>query len=286
MLGYLFFDRRILDYILLSTNERLIADGEHLEITMAELKIFFGLLYIGGALCFSKSELTLLWSQKFGMAIFKEKMSFRKFRYILKYLRFKKINIRKSRVEDKFCPIRNIFEMFTSNCIVHCNPHPFLAVDEQLIPIKNRCKLIQYLPAKPDKFGVKIWMMVDCKSKYVFNQNPYLGSFKKELGGNQKLGDYVVKNLAEPILNKGYNISIDNFFTSLNLVHDLPRKNTTIVGTVRNNIKKKCLYESELFQESSKGTLLVSYQHKTNKNVCLLSSFHKSCGTIEKKTKA
>lgn len=49
--------------------------------------------------------------------------------------------------------------------------------------------------------------------------------------------------------------------------------------------KQKSLYKSELFQESTKGTLLVSYQHKVNKNVCPLLSFHKSCGTIEKKQK-
>jgi len=48
-------------------------------------------------------------------------------------------------------------------------------VDEQLLPTKTRCPFIQFMPNKPDKFGIKFWNLVDLKSKYLLNSYPYLG---------------------------------------------------------------------------------------------------------------
>jgi len=39
-------------------------------------------------------------------------------------------------------------------------PNVYVTVDEQLLPCKARCKFIQYMANKPDKFVLKFWMMV------------------------------------------------------------------------------------------------------------------------------
>jgi hypothetical protein len=31
------------------------------------------------------------------------------------------------------------------------------------------------MPNKPDKFGIKFWLLVDVESKYIVNGFPYLG---------------------------------------------------------------------------------------------------------------
>jgi len=41
--------------------------------------------------------------------------------------------------------------------------------------------------------------------------------------------------LMEPYLNKGYNVTCDNFFTSLQLARELAKKRTTLIGTMRAN---------------------------------------------------
>jgi len=42
-------------------------------------------------------------------------------------------------------------------------------------PAKARCRFVQYMANKPDKFGIKFWLAADRKSKYLLNRCPYLG---------------------------------------------------------------------------------------------------------------
>lgn len=50
-----------------------------------------------------------------------------------------------------------------------------IIIDEQLLPCKSRCRFIQYMANKPDKFGIKFWLAPDVNPKYVLNDYPYLG---------------------------------------------------------------------------------------------------------------
>ena len=47
-----------------------------------------------------------------------------------------------------------------------------LTIDEQLFPCKTRCPFIQYMANKPDKFGIKFWLLADAQSKYLCNGKP------------------------------------------------------------------------------------------------------------------
>ena len=68
------------------------------------------------------------------------------------------------------------------------------------------------MPNKPDKYGIKFWVLVDVKSKYVSNIFPYLGAQEKEQRGDTSLAESVVMRLTEGVQGKGYNITCDNFF--------------------------------------------------------------------------
>ena len=133
------------------------------------------------------------------------------------------------------------------------------------------CKFIQYMPNQPDKFGIKFWIYCDVKNKFRINQLPYQGTQDKQGRAGEKLGDYVVKPLRDPFLIKGYNVTVDNFFTSHSLAHYLLTKRTTRVGTVRQSCpflypahkSKKNLHESQFFSDDN-GVLTVSYQIKNS----------------------
>ena len=84
---------------------------------------------------------------------------------------------------------------------------------------------------KPDKFGIKFWMAVDAESHYLVNGFPYLGK-NEHRPQNQSLSEYIVLKLVEPYLNKGRNVTCDNFFTSLKLAKSIKAKKTSIVGTM------------------------------------------------------
>ena len=135
------------------------------------------------------------------------------------------------------------------------------------------------MPNKPDKFGVKMWVLADVKSKYCINYIPCLGSQDKDERGVNPLGYVVVQKLMESYFNLGYNVCTDNFFISAPLANFLLRKKTTIVGTLcptsksvtRDMLKKKELFNSTFYK--SDGKLVVVYQGR-EKKVTPLSTMH------------
>ena len=133
---------------------------------------------------------------------------------------------------------------------------------------------------KPDKFGIKFWMLADSSSKYMCNAMPYLGKDDSR-SANDTLASHVVLKLSEPYLNKGRNVTTDNFFTTNELAKKLKTTKTSMVGTV-NRIRRQIPQEikkmkAELYATpvlENDGNLLVVYQGKRSKKVLLLSTMH------------
>ncbi len=84
------------------------------------------------------------------------------------------ISLRRSK-NDKFCLICEIWDRFVLNSQVSYKPDKYLTIDKQLFPCQSRCSFTQYMPDKPDKFGIKFWLLVDVASKFICNGIPYLG---------------------------------------------------------------------------------------------------------------
>ena len=109
---------------------------------------------------------------------------------IKKFLQFDYKDKRRQRMEnDKLVHIREIFEAFTSNCLCSYSPKWSLPIDKQLFPMKTRCLFIVYIPNKPDKFGMKSWVLTDVSSKYVCNILSYLGALEKEQRNKKPLAE-------------------------------------------------------------------------------------------------
>ena len=138
---------------------------------------------------------------------------------------------------DKFTHIREIFEKFSNNCTTKYTFTFNLTIDEQLMPTKNCCPFVVYILNKPEKFGIKFWLLVEVESKYVVNLRPYLEAQEKERKQGVPLARDVVLRLISPVKSKGYNITTDNFFTSVALAEKLEVIATTVVETVRANSK-------------------------------------------------
>ena len=114
-------------------------------------------------------------------------------------------------------------------------------------------------------------MLVDYETKYVHNILPYLGAIEKETRNGKTLAEDVVLRLTRGLQNKGYNVTMDNFFTSPNLATMLSSRGMTMVGTIRQNrtrvpeeVKNIALnrYDSAFFWNTSHRQLLVRYQAK------------------------
>lgn len=265
--------------------------NETFSLTLMELECFIGLMYIRGAMTASNYPYDMLWSDEFGCDKFKQAMTRNRFREIKKYLRFDVRATRSHRLkENKFALISSVHDRLVENFQRAYIPHQDLCIDEQLFPTKSRCSFTQYISSKPDKFGIKNWILADVETKYCLNVIPYVG---KEEGRTTGLGEHVVMSLMTPFLNKGHNVCMDNFFTSHQLATNLLARSTSLVGTIRGNRReipaaartKVDLYGSQFYQSGQ--VLLVSYQAKKNRQVYLLSTLHRGnvCDKTSKKKK-
>ena len=211
-------------------------------------------------------------------------MSRDRYEKIMKHLRFDDFQRRRqTRETDKFCLISEVWNSFIENCKKYYVPNFDLTIDKQLFPCKTRCPFIQYMANKPDKFVIKFWLLADAQTKYLCNGKPYLGKDPTQSRCTDLPGD-VCLNLLQPYFGKGYNVTTDNYFTSLKLAEELMTKKTTILGTIRKQrrevpnteslMKDKLLHDSQIFSFPSDCSLTV-YKAKKKKIVCILSSTHK-----------
>ena len=105
-----------------------------------------------------------------------------------------------------------------------------------MVPWKGRLSFRQYLPNKPDKFGIKLYQLSESKSGYIcdfevctgkdFDPNPDGDEEDKQLGHsyNVVLGLLRINNL----LDKGYTVYTDNYYSSPTLFDKLRSEDTTV----------------------------------------------------------
>ena len=246
------------------------------KLGMPRLLAFFAILYARGAYEAKNLKLSYLWSDKWGIDFFKKTMSRNDFTEIMRFLRFDRRDERPIKMKnDKFCMISTIWNQFIKNSIRCYNPSANITVDEQLFPTKARCPFTQYMPNKPDKFGIKFWLASDVDSKYIVNALPYLGKDSSRKSG---LGQHVVLKLLKPYYKSHRNVITDSFFTSSELGKELLSKKLFLTGTIRKNRKEIPPLASEqqplhstTFLNTNEQSLTI-YQTKKNKSVLILST--------------
>ena len=253
------------------------------DITLDELDKFIGLVIARAILGQRGLPVKSLWITTWGCSMFNKTLSRRRFKEIMHFLCFHVKSERRQRVIlDKFCLTSSLWKPFIENSQKVYVPSPYITVDEQLLPCKAKCRFIQYMSNKYDKFGIKFRMAVDVETKYFYNSFPYLGKDESR-STSVSLPSYVVTKLMQPILKRGYNVTCDNFFTSLDITLRLAEQKCSIVGTVRQNRRelpqaakrKQQQYETSLFTFTQTAVVtLTLYQCEKQKSVVIMSTLH------------
>ncbi|CAC5366670.1 unnamed protein product [Mytilus coruscus] len=131
--------------------------------------------------------------------------------------------------------IESLMNMFTDSMVSQYIPKRQLSVDEVMVPFKGRLSFQQYMPAKPTKWGIKMWAISEADTGYVSFCEVYSGSINGTAHG---LANRVVKSCIEKanVTGQWYHVYMDNYFTSPTLFTDLfQHYNTEACGTVRLN---------------------------------------------------
>ena len=148
---------------------------------------------------------------------------------------------------DKLYKIWPVLEMVQESFKAHYNLGKNQTVDEAMIGFKGKLSYVQYLPTKPIKCGIKMWMRFDSELAYLHEFDVYLGHEQNSIHG---LAYDVVMKLCQHIAGTNHHLYCDNYFTSILLFTDLFNMKIYASGTIRQNkwgfpgeVKKTTSYE-------------------------------------------
>ena len=136
--------------------------------------------------------------------------------------------------DDKLSKARFLMEFMRRKCLKLFQPFQNVCIDERMVRNKGRYSFRQYIRDKPTKWGMKLWVLADSSTGYTYDFDVYLGKSIATSGFG--LAYDVVMNL-KSIVNYGYYLCFENFYTSVQLVRDLVGKGIRPCGTIIPNRK-------------------------------------------------
>ena len=204
----------------------------------------------------------------YGHEVFHKTMSFIKFKLISKFFHAndkdavpKGYNTHAE--HDRLILVRPLIDYLREKSNALYTPLKNLSLDEATLPWKGNLNIKVYNPLKPNKYGIKIYMLCEALSGYCLNLMVYDGK------GNT-LRD-VIFTLLHRFLGKGYRVFMDNYYNSVKIVEELYANLTHTVGTLRMNrgapdvlrefAKKKQVRDSIMYRIKKKcNTLILCWQ--------------------------
>lgn len=250
-----------------------------IPITAGDLYAFLGVTIAMGVV--RLPEIEHYWRKDgiCNMPWFSSVMSVKRYKEILRYLHLTDNN----NVPDKNAPNykllklggldRKLCDIFPSIYV----PRQELSVDEQMVGTKCRISFIQYMPKKPEKFGLKIWSLCEARTGYCLQFQVYTG---KENVQEKGLTHRVVTDLLKDrYYHKNHHVYFDNFFTTIPLMNDLADNSTYSCGTIRSDRGKFPLSFKDAKLERGESVFVSTGNHlavhwKDKRDVFVTSTIH------------
>ena len=189
-----------------------------------------------------------------------DKISRERYREIARYLHFvdnSTLAPRGTPSYDRLGKVRPLLNFLQARFSAVYNPSRELSVDEAMIKFQGKSSLKQYMPKKPIKRGIKVWVLAD--TGYFSQLEVYTG--KKGNTTEHDLGGRVVRDLTRDFQHKWHRVYFDNFFTSKTLLCQLEQVKIYGCGTARSDRK---LFPKDLKKPQLK-TRYVLHVHACNK---------------------
>lgn len=220
------------------------------DLTKDEFSSFLGLCLIMGSI--KKPAVSDYWTEDsiFQTPIFSRVMSRNRFQQITSMLHFNDNAHADASNPDSLHKIRpvldlvlDIFQTYTPSCV--------LSIDELLQKFKGRLRWRQYIPSKRARYGMKIFVVCESSTSYIYNFIVYTGKdtlanfSPSDLQGRIYMDHHLkyfstklVLSLTESLKGKGYVLVLDNFFMSIELCRRCIELKFDLYGTINKNRKE------------------------------------------------
>ena len=88
--------------------------------------------------------------------------------------------LRDNPANDKLFKVRPLLDRLANTFRKEYRPSKFVSIDEGMVKYKGRFGFKQYMPTKPVKWGIKVWVHADATNSFVSTMQVYTG--KKDAG--------------------------------------------------------------------------------------------------------
>ena len=278
------------------------------DVNIGDMKVFFALHIAMGLV--HKPALKNYWTTELCMQtpFFNEYMSLNTFELISQNLHFHNDTNNppiSDPAHDPLGKIRNVIDKLQVTFRESLCPKKELGLDEAMCAFHGVCKFRAFNPNKPDKYHLKLYAVAESQSGYILGFEVATGKEKTrggtvtwpsvqslmqkrfsvpqnsilKFGACPTLQGTEVKGITSivmqmmhkyELLDQGYHLYTDNFYSSPALATALMRRNTAFCGTVRPN---KIGWPVALKKASAKRT---SQQHPIIKKLSQDIAWHRS----------
>ena len=144
-------------------------------IDVADLKAFFGFNILMGLNKLPSNDDYWKPSPVYHSSPIADRISRNRYREISRYLHLATLVSRGSPEYDRLGKIRPLLEHIKSRCATLYNPSKELAIHEAMIKFQGWSSLKQYMPQKPIKRWIKVWVLADSRKGYFSRLEIYTG---------------------------------------------------------------------------------------------------------------
>ncbi|XP_047657493.1 piggyBac transposable element-derived protein 3-like [Tachysurus fulvidraco] len=182
---------------------------------------------------------------------------------------------------DRLFRLKPLLDDIKYACRAFYHPRQNLSLDERMVATKSHTGMTQYMKAKPTKWGFKLFVLADSSIGYTLDFAVYRGK-SVFVSGVGLAYDSVMSLMNKSSLGSGYNVYVDNFYSSPKLFMDLYSMNFGACGTYRDNRRGcPCTTTNSMTKKDPRGTIrwirdnpLVFVKWMDTREVSVCSTIH------------
>ncbi|XP_069185477.1 piggyBac transposable element-derived protein 4 isoform X1 [Procambarus clarkii] len=230
----LFFTRALLEFLTVETNlyasQLFRMANENVSdiwkpLKVSEMERFLGLCILMGINRLPSMRMYWQTAKPWHARFFNLFMTSRRFQHINKFFHTFNTNAVPVNNRDKLIKVRPVMDYLKERFAQVYIPNKELCLDEGTMAWRGRLLFKVYNPNKPNKYGVKLYMLAESVSGYIYDFDVYSGIGKTIVD--------TVTGLVQPLVNKGYHLYMDNYYNSVTLTEKLRELGVYTCGTIR-----------------------------------------------------